>query len=63
MNLQSRQLTLTVLMTTDMANFCVNVHGGAILKFLDQIAYARASRYAGRHVVTLLVDKVMFLRP
>src|SRR5690606_32942389 len=40
-----------------------NVHGGAILKLLDQVAYACASRYAGRYVVTLSVDQVMFLQP
>jgi acyl-CoA hydrolase len=63
MNLPSHQLTMTVLMTPDMANFAGNVHGGTILKFLDQIAYACASRYAGKYVVTLSVDQVMFLQP
>jgi len=63
MNLPSHQLTMTVLMTPDMANFSGNVHGGTILKFLDQIAYACASRYAGKYVVTLSVDQVMFLQP
>jgi acyl-CoA hydrolase len=45
---QTRFLSMTVLMTPDMANFSGNVHGGAILKLLDQVAYACASRYAGR---------------
>ena len=54
---------MTVLMTPDMANFAGNVHGGTILKFLDQVAYACASRYAGRYVVTLSVDQVMFRQP
>jgi len=63
MNLPSHELTMTVLMTPDMANFSGNVHGGTILKFLDQVAYACASRYAGRYVVTLSVDQVMFLQP
>ena len=57
------QLTMTVLMTPDMSNFSGNVHGGTILKFLDQVAYACASRYAGRYVVTLSVDQVMFRQP
>ncbi|AKZ25047.1 hypothetical protein ACH51_00785 [Ralstonia solanacearum] len=34
---------MTVLMTPDMANFSGNVHGGHILKLLDQVAYACAS--------------------
>ena len=56
----SHQLSMTVLMTPDMANFSGNVHGGTILKLLDQAAYACASRYAGRYVVTLSVDHVTF---
>jgi len=63
MNLPIHQLTMTVLMTPDMANFSGNIHGGTILKFLDQVAYACASRYAGRYVVTLSVDQVMFRQP
>lgn len=54
---------MTVLMTPDMANFSGNVHGGTILKLLDQAAYACASRYAGSYVVTLSVDQVTFLQP
>jgi acyl-CoA hydrolase len=60
MDRPAHQLTMTVLMTPDMANFTGNVHGGSILKLLDQVAYACASRYAGRYVVTLSVDQVMF---
>lgn len=63
MDLPSHQLSMTVLMTPDMANFSGNVHGGTILKLLDQVAYACASRYAGRYVVTLSVDQVMFRQP
>lgn len=51
---------MTVLMTPDMANFAGNVHGGTVLKFLDQVAYACASRYASRYVVTVSVDQVVF---
>ncbi len=63
MTLPAHQLTMTVLMTPDMANFAGNVHGGTVLKFLDQVAYACASRYAGRYVVTLSVNQVLFLQP
>ena len=63
MELESTTLTMTVLMTPDMANFSGNVHGGALLKYLDEVAYACASRYAGTYVVTLSVDQVMFLQP
>ncbi|EKT76519.1 acyl-CoA thioester hydrolase [Rhodococcus opacus M213] len=53
-------LTMTVLMTPDMANFSGNVHDGNLLKLLDQVAYSCASRYAGSYVVTLSVDRVLF---
>uniref|UniRef100_UPI002613063D acyl-CoA thioesterase n=1 Tax=uncultured Halomonas sp. TaxID=173971 RepID=UPI002613063D len=54
---------MTVLMTPDMANFSGKVHGGAILKKLDEVAYACASRYSGHYVVTLSVDQVLFKQP
>jgi acyl-CoA hydrolase len=63
MELPAHQLAMTVLMTPDTANFSGNVHGGTILKLLDQVAYACASRYAGTYVVTLSVDQVMFRQP
>ena len=56
-------LTMTVLMTPDKANFSGNVHGGTLLKYLDEVAYACASRYAGGYVVTLSVDQVTFRQP
>ena len=54
---------MTVLMTPDNANFSGNVHGGTLLKYLDEVAYACASRYAGSYVVTLSVDQVAFRQP
>jgi len=62
-DLPKHQLTMTVLMTPDMANFSGKVHGGALLKQLDQVAYACASRYAGAYAVTLSVDQVTFKQP
>ncbi len=59
----ARELHMSVLMTPDMANFSGNVHGGDILKLLDQVAYSCASRYAGCYVVTLSVDQVLFKEP
>lgn len=63
LNVPDHQLTMTVLMTPDTANFSGNVHGGTILKLLDQVAYACASRYANSYVVTLSVDQVTFRQP
>jgi acyl-CoA hydrolase len=57
------QTTMTVLMTPDMVNFSGKVHGGSILRLLDQVAYACASRYSASYVVTLSVDQVFFRQP
>ncbi|MCG3144379.1 MAG: hypothetical protein HONDAALG_01805 [Gammaproteobacteria bacterium] len=51
---------MTVLMTPDMANFSGKVHGGALLKLLDQVAYACAARYAKSYVITASLDLVTF---
>ncbi|WP_226661487.1 acyl-CoA thioesterase [Microbulbifer aggregans] len=57
---RDHQLSMSVLMTPDMANFTGKVHGGELLSYLDKVAYACASRYAGCYVVTLSVDRVIF---
>jgi len=59
----NQTLTMTLLMTPDKANFTGNVHGGQMLKMLDEVAYACASRYSARYVVTLSVDNVVFKEP
>ena len=56
----NHETSITEIMTPDMANFGGNVHGGAILKLLDQAAYACAARYSGRYCVTLSLDHVLF---
>lgn len=60
---REKRLTMSVLMTPDKANFSGNVHGGEMLKMLDEVAYACASRYSGNYVVTLSVDQVVFKQP
>ena len=60
---QEKSLHMTVLMTPDLANFSGNVHGGSILKLLDQVAYACAARYCKYYVVTISLDQVRFKEP
>ena len=61
---REKSLTMTMLMTPEKANFSgKNVHGGEILKMLDQVAYACAARYSGHYAVTLSVDMVLFKNP
>jgi acyl-CoA hydrolase len=56
-------LEMTLLMTPDKANFSGKVHGGEMLKLMDQAAYSCAARYSGHYVVTLAVEKVLFKEP
>ena len=58
--MEPHELTMTVLMSPDMVNFSGKVHGGALLKLPDQVAYACASRHAASYVVTVSVDQVVF---
>ena len=51
---------MTVLVTPEMSNFGGKMHGGELLKLLDQVAYTCAMRYCGNYVVTLSVDNVLF---
>ncbi|RLL64414.1 acyl-CoA thioesterase [Paenirhodobacter hankyongi] len=60
---ERKVLEMTVLMTPDMANFSGKVHGGALLNWLDRVAFSLASRYSGRYAVTLSVDQVTFKQP
>jgi len=57
------RLAMTILMTPDMSNFAGNVHGGLLLKYLDQVAYTCATRWARTYAVTLSVDRVVFREP
>lgn len=59
---QTRLSTVT-LMTPELANFTGNVHGGHILRLVDEIAYACACNYSGKYCVTLSVDRVLFKHP
>lgn len=60
---ERKTLQMTVLMTPDLANFSGKVHGGALLMWLDRVAFSLASRYSGSYAVTLSVDQVMFKQP
>lgn len=57
------RMEMNVLVTPDMANFSGRMHGGELLKILDQVAYTSAARYSGHYPVTLSVDKVTFKQP
>ncbi len=45
------------------ANLHGNVHGGNIMKLMDEAGASAAIRHAGRPVVTVAVDQVLFIEP
>ena len=62
-NNQEKSLFMTKLMTPDMANFSGKVHGGSILKLLDEAAFSCAARFCKTYVVTASLDQVAFKQP
>jgi PAS domain S-box-containing protein len=60
---EETRLSTVTLMTPELANFAGNVHGGHILRLVDEIAYACACNYSGKYCVTLSVDRVLFKHP
>lgn len=57
------KITISELMLPSHSNFSGKIHGGYLLKLMDQIAFACASKYSGSYCVTASVDTVDFLNP
>ena len=49
--------------TPAMANFANRLHGGELLKLLDQVASAGSRRYARAYAVTASVNNVEYFHP
>lgn len=62
-SVENSQVILSELMLPSHSNFSGKIHGGYILKLMDQIAFACASKYSGCYCVTASVDTVDFLNP
>ena len=57
------QLTLAQSMQPEHANALGNVHGGWVMKLIDEAAGLCATRHARRPAVTVAVDSLRFLSP
>jgi acyl-CoA hydrolase len=57
------QITIIYQMTHQDANLAGNVHGGVILKDIDNTAGMVASRHANANAVTASIDRVDFYSP
>lgn len=57
---QRTSIEMTTLVSPQQANFSGVMHGGELMKLLDQVAYTCAARYCGHYAVTLSVDSILF---
>ena len=55
--------TLSVLMGPQDANILGNVHGGHIMKLVDEAGALACMRHSGQRVVTIAVDQMSFKHP
>ncbi len=58
-----RELTLRFLAEPTDVNFGGKVHGGAVMKWIDQAGYACASAWGGSYCVTVYVGGIRFYKP
>ncbi len=59
----SREITLRFLAEPTDVNFGGKVHGGAVMKWIDQAAYACAAGWSGNYCVTVYVGGIRFFKP
>jgi acyl-CoA hydrolase len=60
---RERQITLRFLAEPTDVNFGGKVHGGAVMKWIDQAGYACAVGWSGQYCVTVYVGGIRFHRP
>jgi acyl-CoA hydrolase len=58
-----RELTFQFISEPSDVNFGGKVHGGTVMKWIDQTAYACACDWAGGYCVTVYVGGIRFLAP
>ena len=63
MNSNKRALTLRFLAEPGDVNFGGKVHGGSVMKWIDQAGYACASQFSNSYCVTVYVGGIQFLKP
>lgn len=57
------QVVISHLMEPGDANLLGNVHGGILMKLVDEVGGIAAARHAQRPVVTVAIDSVTFISP
>src|SRR5512144_607802 len=57
------RVTLSRIMTAVDVNLYGSVHGGVLMKFVDDVAGAAAARHSGGTAVTASIDEIVFSEP
>jgi acyl-CoA hydrolase len=57
------RVTLSRIMTAVDVNLYGTVHGGVLMKFVDDVAGAAAARHCGGTAVTAAIDEIVFSEP
>lgn len=57
------RITLSHIMSTVDVNLYGTVHGGVIMKLMDDAAAAVAARHSGGNAVTAAIDEIVFMEP
>jgi acyl-CoA hydrolase len=60
---RNREITLRFLAEPTDVNFGGKVHGGAVMKWIDQAGYACAVGWSGYYCVTVYVGGIRFYKP
>ena len=60
---QQREITLRFLAQPTDVNYGGKVHGGAVMKWIDQAGYAAAVGWSGKYCVTVAVGGIRFVAP
>ena len=60
---RASRVTLSQLMQTEHANLLGNVHGGWIMKLVDEAGALACMRHAQKKVVTVAIDSMTFRNP
>ena len=58
-----RELTFRFLAEPTDVNYGGKVHGGVVMKWIDQVGYAAAVGWSGRYSVTVAVGGIRFVAP
>ena len=61
--MEKKSIRMSFLAEPDTVNFGGKVHGGEVMKWIDQAGYANAVQWSGSYSVTIYVSGIRFLAP